>query len=300
MSWIGDAINGAGTLLDFIGQGKNIDKQIWAQQQENRKNREYNFMLAQQQNKWSVEQWERENEYNSPKNQMARLKEGGIHPGLAYTNGVHNISASSPSMTAGAPSTPADMSVLGQKPTLGQAMQMALANEMTRAQIDNIKADTHGKDILNDSNKLDVETKRTLSTLMGSASDWLEDSNVMHNQLVRSKLSEFAKVQQEFENARDANPGISADSAMKKIEKLFKQDEVEAIVKDLKNKANISEQDAKFALESYTQRLLGFEAEQDLHIYEAKLRGVLNDDDNFQSFLAGCLRFIRLLRDTIF
>ena len=44
----------------------------------------------------SLEQWNRENEYNKPINQMARLKEAGLNPNLVYGNGAQSVSASSP------------------------------------------------------------------------------------------------------------------------------------------------------------------------------------------------------------
>ena len=125
----------AGTsLIGSIQSGKNIDKQIAAQQEENRKNREYNLMLANLQNQWNVEQWERENEYNDPSAQMARYVKAGLNPDLIYGQGASSISARSPELTAGAPSSPVDMSALGQKPTIGQAATMALQNMAIAAQ----------------------------------------------------------------------------------------------------------------------------------------------------------------------
>ena len=125
----------AGTsLIGSLQAGKNIDKQIAAQQEENRKNREYNLMLANLQNQWNVEQWERENEYNDPSAQMARYVKAGLNPDLIYGQGASSVSARSPELTAGAPSSPVDMSALGQKPTIGQAATMALQNMATAAQ----------------------------------------------------------------------------------------------------------------------------------------------------------------------
>lgn len=54
--------------------------------------------LAYQQN---VEQWNRENEYNLPANQMQRFKDAGLNPNLIYSQG--STSASSPTMTYSAP-----------------------------------------------------------------------------------------------------------------------------------------------------------------------------------------------------
>lgn len=45
---------------------------------------EANRQLAEYQNEWNLSQWHRENEYNSPAQQMARLKAAGLNPNLAY------------------------------------------------------------------------------------------------------------------------------------------------------------------------------------------------------------------------
>lgn len=52
--------------------------------------KEYNkgqMELAQYQNQWNLEQWNRQNEYNSPKAQMARYQEAGLNPALMYSQG---------------------------------------------------------------------------------------------------------------------------------------------------------------------------------------------------------------------
>lgn len=59
---------------------------------------EYNRQLAQQAYDLNLQQWRIENEYNSPTNQMARLREAGINPHLAYSHGtINNVASSSPS-----------------------------------------------------------------------------------------------------------------------------------------------------------------------------------------------------------
>lgn len=46
---------------------------------------------------FNKEMWEREQEYNSPVNQMRRLIQAGINPAEAYSNGVQNTVGSAPS-----------------------------------------------------------------------------------------------------------------------------------------------------------------------------------------------------------
>ena len=154
VSGIFGTVNG---LLDRNAQNANIDKQIEAQAAENQKTREYNLNLAKMQNQWNLEQWNRENEYNTPLQQRQRLAEAGLNPDLMYQNGVSGLTAaSSPTMTSGAPATPQDFSALGQKKTVGQAMQEGLQMsmlgaqlELTRAQADKVKSETEGQNLTN-------------------------------------------------------------------------------------------------------------------------------------------------------
>lgn len=132
-----------GSLVSMIGQNKAIRNQIAAQRQENEKTRQYNLMLARQQNQWNLEQWQRENDYNSPAAQMARFREAGLNPDLMYGNGTPGNSMSSPALTSGSPATPQDMSSLGGMRNFGDVIQNTLNQEMQRAQIEAIKANTN-------------------------------------------------------------------------------------------------------------------------------------------------------------
>lgn len=154
---IGGASSLVSGLFGTFSQNANIDKQIAAQAEENQKTREYNLNLAKMQNQWNLDQWNRENEYNTPKAQMRRLADAGLNPDLFYQNGVSGMTAaSSPSMTAGAPATPQDMSALGQKKTVGQAMQESLQGaalgaqvRLMNAQADKTEKEATGQDLKN-------------------------------------------------------------------------------------------------------------------------------------------------------
>lgn len=121
------------------------DKQLKAQAVENEKNRQYNLQLAKMQNQWNVDQWNRENEYNSPAQQMARYKAAGLNPDLIY--GQSNTSSQlSGSLTSGAPSSPQDMSPMARKVSpLAGAFGSIAQSRLLDAQIRNIDADTEKK-----------------------------------------------------------------------------------------------------------------------------------------------------------
>lgn len=138
LDWVKTGLGFVSGLAGNISANKNIDKQIAAQREENEKNREYNLNLAKMQNQWNIDQWNRENAYNTPAAQRARLAAAGMNPDLAYGEGVSaNISAASPEMTAGAPSVPTDVSNLANKQTIGDVvrstMQLRLAESQAKA-----------------------------------------------------------------------------------------------------------------------------------------------------------------------
>ena len=141
-----------GGIMSAIGHNKQTDKMIAAQSDENRKAEAHNLMLAQQQNEWNQAQWERELEAsredwlkaNDPKEIRKRLAAAGMNPDLAYSQdgSPQALTPNSPEMTAGQGTRPQDMSALGNKQTIGDALQETLQNELTRAQIQSVKQNT--------------------------------------------------------------------------------------------------------------------------------------------------------------
>lgn len=150
-------VNAGASVYGTIQNNKNIDKQLAAQQRENQSTREYNLALAKMQNQWSIDQWNRENQYNTPAEQLKRTKGAGLNADLVYGNGtLQNVAASSPTMTAGAAGTPMDWSPLAAKKT-------ALDLAMQRAQIENIAADTEQKKVGSENLRTDTWLKQYLA-----------------------------------------------------------------------------------------------------------------------------------------
>jgi hypothetical protein len=115
-NWFGSAISAGASLLgNVVGNAQasgNIDKQIAAAREENEKARAFNKAMAEQANQWSIEQWNRENVYNSPAAIRQRLSEGGVNADLFYGQGAQNLASSSPSVTPVSPAVPTDVSGL--------------------------------------------------------------------------------------------------------------------------------------------------------------------------------------------
>lgn len=139
---VGVPLIGAATSL-FAGiraskqQQKIVAQQIQAQKEENAANRRYNLMLAEKQNRWNLEQWQRNNDYNTPSAVMSRLREAGVNPHMYYSKGnaMGGLSTASPEMTSGAPSSPIDTSGLLQQRTYGDAVQKAMEQSLLAASV---------------------------------------------------------------------------------------------------------------------------------------------------------------------
>lgn len=81
--WVSSAISGAAGLLGTLFN-------VGSQQSAN----ETNIQLAREQRDFYLEQWKRENAYNDPKAQMARLQAAGLNPALMYGSGASGLSPS--------------------------------------------------------------------------------------------------------------------------------------------------------------------------------------------------------------
>lgn len=75
-----------------------------------------------------IEQWNRENAYNSPTAQMERLKQAGLNPNLVYGGGATTLSAHSPSVPVAKVEgqKPIDLDLLG---TIQAAQNMSIAKQ---------------------------------------------------------------------------------------------------------------------------------------------------------------------------
>lgn len=83
-----------------------------------------NQELANMQNQYNIDQWNRENAYNHPLAQMQRLRAAGLNPNLVQDS--LQGAASSPSLVAGSP--------MGASPSSPPVVESALAADLTRAQ----------------------------------------------------------------------------------------------------------------------------------------------------------------------
>lgn len=127
---------GVATLAaSTIGQGANM----YAQAKMNRKTREWNEKMYGVQRRDAISDWEMQNKYNHPMQQMQRLKEAGLNPNLVYGKGADNIAGvvKSPDVKGWQPNAP--QMDAGSIP---QALSQFVNFEQRQVQTDNTRAAT--------------------------------------------------------------------------------------------------------------------------------------------------------------
>lgn len=218
--WINGAIantwNIASGIGSFVQKKKQLNKYLDFQREENQKTRDYNLNLAKQQNQWNIDQWNRENEYNTPASQMARYKQAGLNPDLMY--GQQNLSAASPEMTAGEPGSPMDYSPVANGPTIGEAASIAANARLTNAQAklaesqaDKVDAETIGQTINNDwlpkllkgqieINEADVKQKLADAGLKGKQIEVAVEQIKVMQQSVKESQKKIEDLHSQMEN----------------------------------------------------------------------------------------------------
>jgi hypothetical protein len=177
----------ANDFLQFKEQEKvNRDQQVW---QEN---------MYQRQRQDSLFDWARQNEYNSPEQQMNRLRQAGLNPNLVYGKGADNTAVAVRSSNPGsynpvAPKVP---------DAAGRLMQAASLRQI-QAQTDNVSANAalaRKDSLLKDAQISQLGQQTSTSAFELQKNKALMDSAVAHASLENSKLGlEVSQGNQRFE-----------------------------------------------------------------------------------------------------
>lgn len=244
------------SIAGNIASNANINNQISEQKRENQANRDWNLNLARLQNGWNIDQWNRENAYNSPSAQMARYKAAGLNPDLIY--GQQNLAAASPEMTSGDGSLPTDVSNLANKRTMLDIVSASLDNDIKREQVKSMK----------NQNALDsrkVDTEQALSYLTG-------DILSVENTDLASKLP-FRAYQQYLSLVNSAKDSVNktaenesrlVDLAIKKLDRKFKEESMQTMLEDLSEKLKITKAEAEYYVKTVSLRIEGLKMDNKL------------------------------------
>lgn len=249
------------SIAGAVAGNKNIDKQVSAQKEENQKNRDWNLNLAKQQNQWNIDQWNRENAYNSPAAQMARFKDAGLNPDLAY--GQQNLSAASPEMTAGEGSQPTDVSNLANKRTIGDIVSQAATTRLTNAQAKLAESQANktdkeatGQDYQNDILKSDAAFRDALNSgtvqLNNMSLKVSEKGMQLTDEQIAKVRKECQQIDQSIEQSRAAVDEIrqkisnlKTDQAIARLRYIMDAKLSEATIKKLASECNLNYIQAK-------------------------------------------------------
>lgn len=135
-----------------LGTGLQTGGELYMNQQTNEMNRdlaraanETNLQIARENNAAAVSMWERQTAYNSPLQQMQRLKDAGLNPHLAYGTIAESRMATPPSLQA-AHMEPARMERPNFQPLAAyqQIRQNQMLNQSVNLELAKRKAEAQG------------------------------------------------------------------------------------------------------------------------------------------------------------
>ena len=153
-----------GTAVSGIASGKMNKKSIkynkWAlqeqqkfQSEQSQLGRDWSEEMMSKVNQWNLDQWNRENEYNLPENQKARLLAAGINPALAMqgASGVGQAASSPSSASAPSPASPSGASAPSlnlQRPDYGSgfAQLSSAVNSYFDNKMKSVQSEGYGLD----------------------------------------------------------------------------------------------------------------------------------------------------------
>ena len=246
-----------GAAIGALANNANINSAIAANKQEQQANREYNLNLAKMQNQWTLDQWYREAEYNSPAAYRARLQAAGMNPDLAYGN-VNGTAPTSGAMTSGAPSQPVDYSAIVGKQTIGSVVSQVLANEQAQANIaltqaqknktdeEAGKTSEEAKGVRIDnltrgaSNTLEIQLKQGVIKLNDSVKQLNEQNKKNLQQQLENLKLESNNIAEQWQVIRETWSNLRADRALKMIDMKFREKQNVATLKKLASETNLN------------------------------------------------------------
>lgn len=199
------------------------------------KNNQWNWANLQAQNVWNLEQWNRENAYNSPKQQVERLMEAGINPLWAMSdadsgNAAH-LESGSPLPASSWEARPEYDVTQGQR----IANIIAASRDLMNAGLSFKSLELQGEDVqtrraaqisLDDLNRASAANKRAATTSQEIQNQWVLSTFDVRAKQETQKLSNMRKqldlMDAQSENYRSlkANYDASTELTREKISRI--------------------------------------------------------------------------------
>lgn len=220
-----------------------------AQARENQANREFNEKMMHLQNQFAVENWERENAYNTPSAQMARMKAAGVNPDLYFSDGLTNSS-----MGIASPTAAASSGSVGSAPGNFQGSDF-LGAALAQATVSNLNADTRKTNAEASIYETDAKFREAWNSLqieegnmrirLGDSAKDLNEQQVNESQAkVRNLNANSDSIMQSIIESRKRCEVLDEEKKIKATEAYYKSSEYEALIGKLHAEAQLSRQQA--------------------------------------------------------
>lgn len=173
---IGAGISGLSSVLGGIFNKHSASSANRTNLQINRENQKWNEKMIDKQNAWNLAQWNRENQYNSAEQQVARLRAAGLNPYLMMSGGnagsAQSITSAAPG-NAGMSNTvnPVDYSAAaaGVGNGVGSAISQYYNSQLAEANVRKIIAEAAGQEKQN--TYLDARLQAEIDNLIENTKD---------------------------------------------------------------------------------------------------------------------------------
>lgn len=217
----------------------------------NRNANEENREMMREQNQWALQMWQRNNEYNSPQAQMARLRAAGINPALAYANGMDNTS-SAVAETADAPT---------MKPFQAVPFQMD-PNAFGEAEVQKAQADlfrAQAADLLGET----PEAKARIFRL-GQEAAKLQSEALHVDQLVEESKAKVALMDEQAKHEEAKRLNIRFEQTMKSQEWVVMKKKLEAEIRNIDKNTQLTDRQLKEMVQTFVLRKTGLRLSNEL------------------------------------
>lgn len=262
MSWIGSAITAGAGLISGLFQPsykkqariqdeyaqKAQQRQFDYQTQLNQQAQDFNLQNMEIQNKYAVDNWLMQQEYNSPTEQLKRVKDAGLNPNLVMgQSGVTNATNSSPDVPSSQnPSTGSagSFGIGSLSPTnpVTNAFEQAIKGLQTSLQYESITQDIRNKQA--NENLTNAQAKNTLQNTLKQQQETMtylldNEKKSFENSTMR-ELYKFRieQIKQDIKETQSAIRNLDAQSNLSDSNadlNLSRKKEISANIKKLEN-----------------------------------------------------------------
>lgn len=227
--------------------------------------------LMRLQNQYAVENWSRENTYNTPQAQMQRLKAAGLNPNLVYGSGSVGLDTTSGAISG--PAAPA--APMAQTTPLGNSAMDAVNAAIGVAQAKKAGSETIAQDI---ENRYLSETLQERIKSVALQNDWTD-------QQTKKAIEETANLTQQF-GLLVAQQNILSTERQIREKELEKWDErFKKEMRAFDDQHNLSKEEYRRLVNTYDDFMRLTKANADKAEFDALLQELLyNSDKDFKNF----------------